>query len=81
MRGHGFAAACATIVDVVRLSVYLPVNARVLSAAMRFGPFKALTPGEIAGHGAFDPGSPASWRAWEYWARRAGVGDRLGEMP
>jgi ribulose-5-phosphate 4-epimerase/fuculose-1-phosphate aldolase len=81
MRGHGFAAACATIVDVVRLSVYLPVNARVLATAMRFGPFKALTPGEIAGHGAFDPGSPASWRAWEYWARRAGVGDRLGEMP
>ncbi len=81
MRGHGFAAACGSIVDVVRLSVYLPVNERVLSAAMRFGPFKPLSPGEIAGRSGFDPGLPAYWRAWEYWARRAGVGDRLGEMP
>jgi HCOMODA/2-hydroxy-3-carboxy-muconic semialdehyde decarboxylase len=81
MRGHGFAAACRSIVEVVRLSVYLPVNARVLTAAMRFGSFKPLAPGEIEGHDPFDPGSPASWRAWEYWARRAGVGDLLGEMP
>jgi HCOMODA/2-hydroxy-3-carboxy-muconic semialdehyde decarboxylase len=81
MRGHGFAAACSSIVDVVRLSVYLPVNARVLTAAMRFGSFKPLSPGEIERAGGFDPGSPASWRAWEYWARRAGVGDLLGEMP
>ena len=65
----------------MRLSVYLPVNARVLTTAMRFGAFKPLSPGEVAGPGAFDPGSAASWRAWEYWARRAGVGDRLGEMP
>jgi HCOMODA/2-hydroxy-3-carboxy-muconic semialdehyde decarboxylase len=81
MRGHGFAAACGSIVEVVRLSVYLPVNARVLTAAMRFGSFKALAPGEIAGDSGFDPGLPAYWRAWEYWARRAGVGERLGEMP
>jgi HCOMODA/2-hydroxy-3-carboxy-muconic semialdehyde decarboxylase len=81
MRGHGFAAACASIVEVVRLSVYLPVNARVLTAAMRFGSFKALAPGEIAGSSGFDPGQPAYWRAWEYWARRAGVGERLGAMP
>jgi HCOMODA/2-hydroxy-3-carboxy-muconic semialdehyde decarboxylase len=81
MRGHGFAAAGASIMDVVRLSVYLPVNARVLTAAMRFGSFKALAPGEISGHGEFDPRSPSGWRAWEYWARRAGVGERLGDMP
>jgi HCOMODA/2-hydroxy-3-carboxy-muconic semialdehyde decarboxylase len=81
MRGHGFAAACGSIVEVVRLSVYLPVNARVLTAAMRFGQFKALAPGEIEGASGFDPGQPAYWRAWEYWARRAGVGDRLGQMP
>ena len=62
-------------------SVYLPVNARVLAAAMRFGSFKALAPGEIEGRGAFNPRAPESWRAWEYWARRAGVGDLLGEMP
>jgi HCOMODA/2-hydroxy-3-carboxy-muconic semialdehyde decarboxylase len=81
MRGHGFAAAGRSILEVVRLSVYLPVNARVLAAAMRFGSFKPLAPGEVVGHDPFDPGSPASWRAWEYWARRAGVGERLGEMP
>ncbi len=81
MRGHGFAAVGATIMDVVRVSVYLPVNARVLTAAMRFGPFKPLAPGEIANRAAFNPRSAAGWRAWEYWARRAGVGDLLGEMP
>jgi ribulose-5-phosphate 4-epimerase/fuculose-1-phosphate aldolase len=79
MRGHGFAAVGGTIMDVVRISVYLPVNARVLTTAMRFGSFKALTPGEIEGQGEFDPRSPSGWRAWEYWARRAGVGERLGE--
>jgi HCOMODA/2-hydroxy-3-carboxy-muconic semialdehyde decarboxylase len=80
MRGHGFAAVGSTIMDVVRISVYLPVNARVQTTAMRFGSFKPLSPGEIAGQGEFDPRSPSGWRAWEYWARRAGVGDRLGEM-
>jgi ribulose-5-phosphate 4-epimerase/fuculose-1-phosphate aldolase len=81
MRGHGFAAACGSILEAVRLSVYLPVNARVLTTAIRFGSFKPLSPGEVAGPGAFEPGSAASLRGWEYWARRAGVGDRLGEMP
>ncbi len=86
MRGHGFAAVGASIVDAVRLSVYLPVNARVLTTAMGFGTlgfgsFKALAPGEIEGRSGFDPGSSSYWRAWEYWARRAGVGERLGAMP
>jgi hypothetical protein len=81
MRGHGFSAVGASIVDVVRLSVYLPVNARVLTSAMRFGAFKALAPGELSGRSGFDPGTSSYWRAWEYWARRAGVGERLGEMP
>ena len=80
MRGHGFAAVGSTIMDVVRISVYLPVNARVLTTAMRFGSFKPLSSGEIAGQGEFDPRSPSGWRAWEYWARRAGVGERLGQM-
>lgn len=81
MRGHGFAAAGASVQDVVRMSVYLPVNARVMSAAMRLGPYKALAPGEIEGRGGFNPKAPESWRAWEYWARRAGVSDLLGQMP
>jgi ribulose-5-phosphate 4-epimerase/fuculose-1-phosphate aldolase len=81
MRGHGFSAVGASIPDVVRLSVYLPVNARVLTTAMRFGSFKPLARGEIEGRSGFDPGSSSYWRAWEYWARRAGVGQRLGQMP
>ena len=81
MRGHGFAAGGATIQDVVRLSVYLPVNARVMSAAMRMGSFKPLAQGELESRGHFNPKAPESFRAWEYWARRAGVGHLLGTMP
>jgi ribulose-5-phosphate 4-epimerase/fuculose-1-phosphate aldolase len=78
MRGHGFAAAGSTIMDVVRTSVYLPVNARVLAAAMGFGAFKTLAPGEIRAGAMFNPAAPEAWRAWEYWAHRAGVGELLG---
>jgi HCOMODA/2-hydroxy-3-carboxy-muconic semialdehyde decarboxylase len=81
MRGHGFAAAGGTIMDVVRTSVYLPVNARVLTTALRFGTLKPLAPGEIRAGTGFNPAAPESWRAWEYWARRAGVGELLGRMP
>jgi ribulose-5-phosphate 4-epimerase/fuculose-1-phosphate aldolase len=81
MRGHGFASTGSTIMDVVRISVYLPVNARVLTTALQFGAFKPLAPGEIQPGGDFDPTAPGSWRAWEYWARRAGVGELLGRMP
>ena len=82
MRGHGFAAAGSTIQDVVRMSVYLPVNARVLAQAMSFGAtFKPLAKGEIEVRGHFNPKAPESWRAWEYWARRAGVSNLLGDVP
>jgi HCOMODA/2-hydroxy-3-carboxy-muconic semialdehyde decarboxylase len=81
MRGHGFAAAGSTVMDVVRTSVYLPINARVLATAMRFGTFKALSPGEIQAGAGSNPAAPESWRAWEYWARRAGVGELLAPMP
>lgn len=54
-------------------------NARVLTAAVRFGSFRALSPEEIVGQGEFDP--PSGQRAWGYWARRAGGGDQLSEMP
>jgi len=80
MRGHGFAAAGSTVMDVVRTSVYLPINARVLTTAMRFGAFKALAPGEIRAGTGFNPTAPEFWRAWEYWAHRAGVGELLGRM-
>jgi hypothetical protein len=39
---------------------------------------KPLSPGEIAARAAgYRPHSPETWRAWEYWANRAGVGRML----
>jgi ribulose-5-phosphate 4-epimerase/fuculose-1-phosphate aldolase len=80
MRGHGFASAAASIIEVVRLSVYLPRNARVQMNAMRMGGKpKPLSKGEIAARAAgYKPKSPETWRAWEYWATRAGCGDMIG---
>jgi ribulose-5-phosphate 4-epimerase/fuculose-1-phosphate aldolase len=78
MRGHGFSAAARSIIEVLRISVYLPANARIHTDAVRLGgSVKALTDGEIACQSALDPQSPAIQRAWEYWARRAGCADML----
>jgi HCOMODA/2-hydroxy-3-carboxy-muconic semialdehyde decarboxylase len=76
MRGHGFAAAGRSLLEVVRMGVYLPRNARVLLEALRLGEVTPLSAGEIAAH-TFKPGDPSMWRAWEYWAVRAGCGDLL----
>lgn len=72
MRGHGFVCVGRTINDLVRLSVYIPRNARVLLAAMQMGEYKALSRGEIEARLKLDPESPAMKRGWEYWAREAG---------
>ncbi len=77
MRGHGFAAAAPTLLDVVRLSVYLPKNARVQMKAAQLGGFKPLSHGEIDKRLEIRPGAPESYRAWEYWAHRAGCGEML----
>jgi ribulose-5-phosphate 4-epimerase/fuculose-1-phosphate aldolase len=77
MRGHGFSAAADGLLKLVRLSVYLPRNARVLLAAMRMGEFKALSEGELRTRNNFRAGSPEMQRGWEFWARRAGCGDLL----
>jgi HCOMODA/2-hydroxy-3-carboxy-muconic semialdehyde decarboxylase len=82
MRGHGFAATGATIHEVVRTSIFIPVNARIVTTALRMAPtYKALSPGEVEGRWALNPKAPETWRAWEYWARRAGVADLLGDGP
>src|SRR5437899_8084612 len=78
MRGHGFAAAARSLIEVVRMSVYVPRNARALLAASGLGDVKALSRGEIDARAAgYKPHSPETWRAWEYWARRAGCGHLL----
>ena len=78
MRGHGFAAAARSLIDVVRMSVFLPRNARVLLAALQLGEVKALSRGEIeARSSGYKPQSPETQRAWRYWAERAGCGAML----
>ena len=79
MRGHGFAAAGRSLIEVVRMSVYLPRNARALIRAKQLGGrIKYLSQGEIdARNRGYSPYSTETWRAWEYWANKAGVGQLL----
>jgi ribulose-5-phosphate 4-epimerase/fuculose-1-phosphate aldolase len=79
MRGHGFVAAARSIIEVVRMSVYVPRNARVqLNAARLGGEVTPLSRGEIdARNAGYKPHSPETWRAWEYWANRAGCAHLL----
>jgi HCOMODA/2-hydroxy-3-carboxy-muconic semialdehyde decarboxylase len=79
MRGHGFAAAARSLIEVVRMSVFLPRNARALLAALRLGgEIKYLSQGEIdARNRGYKPYSPETWRAWEYWGTKCGCGHLL----
>ena len=79
MRGHGFAAAGRSLIEVVRMSVYLPRNARALLRAKQLGGrIKYLSRGEIeARNRGYSPYSTETWRAWEYWANKAGCGQML----
>ncbi len=83
MRGHGFAAAATSLIDVVRMSVYLPRNARVQFRALQLGKARPLSKGEIqarTGGAGYKPGSPETQRAWQYWARRAGCEELLKQL-
>jgi ribulose-5-phosphate 4-epimerase/fuculose-1-phosphate aldolase len=79
MRGHGFASAGRSLIEVVRLSVYLPRNARALMRARQLGgEIKYLSDGEIGARASgYKPYAPETWRAWEYWATKAGCGHML----
>jgi HCOMODA/2-hydroxy-3-carboxy-muconic semialdehyde decarboxylase len=79
MRGHGFASAARSLIEVVRMSVYLPRNARALMRAKQLGgEVKYLSDGEIAARNrGYRPYSPETWRTWEYWATKAGCGHLL----
>jgi HCOMODA/2-hydroxy-3-carboxy-muconic semialdehyde decarboxylase len=82
MRGHGFAAAGRSIIEVVRISIYLPRNARVQLAAATLGEAKPLSAGEIDSRiTGYKPYAPETWRAWEYWSTRAGCGKLIGKRP
>jgi HCOMODA/2-hydroxy-3-carboxy-muconic semialdehyde decarboxylase len=79
MRGHGFASAARSLIEVVRLSVYLPRNARAQMRAMQLSKDIAyLSQGEIdARNAGYSPYSNETWRAWEYWANKASCGHLL----
>jgi ribulose-5-phosphate 4-epimerase/fuculose-1-phosphate aldolase len=79
MTSHGFAAAARSIIEVVRISVYVAKNARVMLKARSLGSeLRYLTDGEIAARNSgYSPYSSETWRAWEYWANAAGCGDKL----
>jgi len=81
MRGHGFSAAARSLIEVVRMSVYLPRNARALLHAKQLGgEIKYLRQGEIdARNRGYSPYSAETWRAWEYWANKAGCGHMLSK--
>ncbi len=69
-----------SLIDVVRMSVYLPRNARVQLKAMQLGEPKPLSRGEIeARTSGYKPQSPETQRAWQYWAARAGCAELLKE--
>ncbi len=71
MRGHGFTAAGRSLAEVLKVSIYLPLNAKVLMQALGLGGVKPLSRGEIAIRANIAPSSPVYTRAWEYWSNRA----------
>jgi HCOMODA/2-hydroxy-3-carboxy-muconic semialdehyde decarboxylase len=79
MRSHGFASAGRTLIELVRMSVFLPRNARTLMRAKQLGgSIKYLSQGETdARTRGYSPYSTETWRAWEYWANKTGCGHML----
>ncbi len=72
MRGHGCVVAGASLKAAVMASVYLQVNAQLLSESLRLGDVTYLSPGEVAQMSETQLRPLSGDRAWEYWARRAG---------
>ena len=82
MRGHGFASAarrssrwcgCRFSSRATRASSSTRCGWRRLTSLCRRA--------RSRGAGRYKPKAPETWRAWEYWARRAGVADLLGDGP
>ncbi len=71
MRGHGCTVAGRTVRDAVRIAVYLMVNARLQTEAMRFGDVTFLSEGEMIATAEMSATPLAADRVWEYWARRS----------
>ncbi len=76
MRGHGSTVVGRSIREAVYTAVYLEVNAQLQAASMQLGSVKYLSDEEISliqsRLADAKPGEGYD-RAWQYWARRAGV--------
>lgn len=72
MRGHGCVVAGASIKAAVITSIYLQVNAHLLSESLRLGDVTYLSTGEVEMMGQTQLRPLSGERAWEYWARRSG---------
>jgi len=82
MRGHGFVAAARSLIEVVRMSVYVPRNARALLNGLRLGDIKPLSEGEVAARNSgYKPYSLETRRAWKYWAHKAGCAHLVEDHP
>lgn len=79
MRGHGFSAVHPHLIGLITMSVYLPVNARVLLESLRLGHVRYMSDEEAAARFDNDPMAPAARRGWRMWAKKAGVGDLLAD--
>jgi ribulose-5-phosphate 4-epimerase/fuculose-1-phosphate aldolase len=71
MRGHGSVVGTPNLRQAVLTAIYLKVNARLQSEAMRMGEVEFLTEGEIARTAERVNSENALTRMWDYWARRA----------
>jgi len=81
MRGHGFAAGAGSLFFAVSMSIYLPLNARVLMNASKLGDVTYVSAGEIAKSPYDDGFYPRQVpRAWEYWQARADAARTLTEL-
>jgi ribulose-5-phosphate 4-epimerase/fuculose-1-phosphate aldolase len=78
MRGHGCTVVGRTVRDAVRIAVYLTVNARLLTEAMRLGEVTYLSEGEIAATTEMSASPLAADRIWEYLMSRCGYNDGAG---
>ncbi len=70
MRGHGCTVVGRTVRDAVRIAVYLMVNARLQTEAMRLGEVRFLSEGEIVATAEMSASPLAADRLWEYWLPR-----------
>lgn len=83
MRGHGFTSAGTTLEEVVRMAIFMPINARMLLDAIQLGgSVKYLSPNEIKLRDELGPGGAevALRRGWEYWAHKAGCAHLLNQL-